>query len=69
LAAHPGFSKDVLLYNVQTNKWSKIGTIPFDSPVTTTAFKWGKRIYIPSGEIRAGVRTPHILAVDIQNEK
>lgn len=69
LAAHPGFSKDVLLYNTQTNKWSKIGTIPFNSPVTTTAFRWGKRIYIPSGEIRAGVRTPHILAVDIQNEK
>lgn len=70
LAAHPGFSKDILLYDTETNKWTKIGTIPFDSPVTTTAFKSGKRIFIPSGEIRAGVRTPHILAVDIlQNEK
>lgn len=69
LAAHPGFSKDVLLYDTQNDKWTKIGTIPFDSPVTTTAFKSGKRIFIPSGEIRAGVRTPHILAVDIQNEK
>ncbi|MBL7817153.1 MAG: hypothetical protein JNL70_19170 [Saprospiraceae bacterium] len=69
LASHPGFSKDVLLYNTQTNKWSKIGTIPLHSPVTTTAFRWGKRIIIPSGEIRAGVRTPYILAVDIQNEK
>lgn len=70
LAAHPGFSKDILLYDTETDKWAKIGTIPFDSPVTTTAFKSGKRIFIPSGEIRAGVRTPHILAVDIlQNEK
>ncbi len=70
LASHPGFSKDVLLYDTQTDKWTKIGTIPFDSPVTTTAFKSGKRIFIPSGEIRAGVRTPHILALDIlQNEK
>ena len=41
LAAHPGFSKDIFLYNTQTNKWTKIDTIPFDSPVTTTAFKWG----------------------------
>ncbi len=69
LDAHPGFSKDILLFNIETDKWTKIGIIPFDSPVTTTAFKWGKRIIIPSGEIRAGVRTPHILAVDIQNEK
>jgi cyclically-permuted mutarotase family protein len=69
LATHPGFSKDILLYNTETNKWTKIGSIPFDTPVTTTAFKWGKRIIIPSGEIRAGVRTPYILAVDIQNEK
>ena len=69
LATHPGFSKDILLYDTETDQWAKIGTIPFDTPVTTTAFRWGKRIYIPSGEIRAGVRTPHILAVDIQNEK
>ncbi len=69
LASHPGFSKDVLLYDTHTDKWTKLGSIPFDSPVTTTAFIWGKRIFIPSGEIRAGVRTQHILAVDIQNEK
>ncbi len=70
LAAHPGFSKDILLYDTQTDKWTKIGIMPFETPVTTSAFKCKNRIFIPSGEIKAGVRTPHILAVDIlQNEK
>jgi N-acetylneuraminate epimerase len=60
--SHPGFSKDVLLYNTLTDEWTKIGTIPFDSPVTTLAFKWNNDVIIPGGEIRAGVRTPHILS-------
>lgn len=70
LASHPGFSKDILLYDTQTDKWTKIGKMPFETPVTTSAFKCKNRVFIPSGEIKAGVRTPHILAVDIsQNEK
>jgi N-acetylneuraminate epimerase len=58
---HPGFSKDVLLYEVVKNKWTVIGNIPFNTPVTTTAVKWDKYVMIPNGEIRAGVRTPQIL--------
>ncbi len=61
-AAHPGFSNEVLLYNTHTNVWTPAGTIPFDVPVTTTAIPWGNCIIIPSGEIKAGVRTPQILA-------
>lgn len=60
-AAHPGFSKEVLLYNTITDVWTVTDTIPFNVPVTTTAFKWDKDIIIPSGEIKAGVRTPNIL--------
>ncbi len=70
LTTHPGFTKDIISYNTQTDEWTKIGDMPFDAPVTTTVFKWKNRVIIPSGEIKAGVRTPHILAVDIlQNEK
>jgi Na+/proline symporter len=36
-------------------------SIPFAGQVTTTATRWGEDIIIPSGEIRAGVRTPHII--------
>lgn len=60
-SSHPGFSKEVLLYNIITGKWGIIGSIPFDAPVTTTAIKWNGNVLIPSGEIKAGVRTPQIL--------
>ena len=62
---HPGFSNEVLLYNSNTNTWQPIGTIPFATPVTTTAVKWKKDFIIPSGEIKAGVRSPKILSVKI----
>lgn len=58
---HPGFSKDVLQYNATTDEWNVAGTIPFEVPVTTTAVKCGTCVFITSGEIKAGVRTPNIL--------
>lgn len=61
LNAHPGFIKDVLLYDTQTDTFQLVGTIPFDAPVTTTAVLWDEYIIIPSGEIRAGIRTTNIL--------
>jgi N-acetylneuraminate epimerase len=65
-SSHPGFSKEVLLYNTITNEWTVSGFIPYDVPVTTTAIKWDKDVMIPGGEIKAGVRTPNILAVEIK---
>lgn len=58
---HPGFSKDMLVYDVDKDKWKIESEIPFNVPVTTTAVKWGKSIVVPNGEIKAGVRTPQIL--------
>lgn len=60
---HPGFSKEILLYNIAQNQWSVAGTIPFATPVTTTALVSGRTVYLPSGEIKAGVRLPAILKV------
>jgi cyclically-permuted mutarotase family protein len=60
-SSHPGFDKTILVYDTQQDKWSSISMIPFECPVTTTAVRWKDRVYIPGGEIRAGVRTPHIL--------
>ncbi|MBS1558811.1 MAG: hypothetical protein JST69_08775 [Bacteroidetes bacterium] len=59
-SSHPGFSKNILSYNTQTDAWKKIGVLPFEGQVTTTAIKWNEEVIIPSGEIRAGVRTPMI---------
>ena len=61
LEAHAGFTSEVLLYNTITDTWKKSLPLPSGSPVTTTAIKWGDDIIIPSGEIKAGVRTPRIL--------
>jgi cyclically-permuted mutarotase family protein len=58
---HPGFSKDVLLYNTVTDSWTKAEELPVFGPVTTTAVKWDDRIFIPSGEIKPGTRTPVVL--------
>ena len=59
--SHPGFSNGILCYNTATDKWSSAGVIPFPAAVTTTAVKWKNRIIIPSGEIKAGVRTAQVL--------
>jgi N-acetylneuraminic acid mutarotase len=58
---HPGFSKEILVYNSITDKWRSAGQIPFDSPVTTTIVRRGHVYYIPCGEIRAGIRSTRIL--------
>lgn len=64
-ASHPGFSNDILSYNTVDDTWEKTGSIPFNVPATTTAIKWGDHIYIPCGEIKAGVRTSQILEADL----
>ncbi|MFN8347318.1 MAG: sodium/solute symporter [Spirosomataceae bacterium] len=68
LSNHPGFGKDVLLYNTITDQWHLLDEIPSAGQVTATAVKWGNEIYIPSGEIRAGVRTPAIWKGTIQQK-
>lgn len=65
LKNHPGFSKEILLYKITDGSSTSIGSLPYDVPVTTTASRWSDYIYLPSGEIRAGVRTPNILSVKL----
>lgn len=64
-STHPGFCRQVLLYDTQKDRWQTVGCIPFDTPVTTTAVKWNNNVFILGGEIRAGVRTPLILSAKI----
>ncbi|GHB86932.1 sodium:solute symporter family transporter [Persicitalea jodogahamensis] len=60
LNGHPGFGRGVLFYNTITDRWTHLGDFPGAGQVTTTAVRWGNEIYLPSGEIKAGVRTPEI---------
>lgn len=58
---HPGFNNQIFRYQINMDKWDVIGSIPFAVPVTTTAVKWDNQIFFPSGEIKAGIRSPYIL--------
>lgn len=60
LNGHPGFGRAVLFYNTITDRWTRLADFPGEGQVTTTAVRWGHEIYLPSGEIKAGVRTPDI---------
>jgi cyclically-permuted mutarotase family protein len=57
---HPGFSRDVILVDIEKRRCYKAGEIPGPAQVTTAAVetKWGT--VIPSGEIKPGVRTPAV---------
>jgi N-acetylneuraminic acid mutarotase len=62
MTAHPGFTKDVLLYNTATGHCTKINPLSYEGQATTSAFTWNGHIIIPSGEIKAGVRTPVVMS-------
>ncbi|MEG0850454.1 MAG: galactose oxidase [Flavobacterium sp.] len=63
---HKGFYNAVLLYNTQTNKWSKIGELPFLAHVTTPAVLWNNKIVLSNGEIKPGIRTPNVMIGSIK---
>lgn len=69
LRTHPGFSGDIIFYNSITGVATIAGQIPYPTPVTTTAFWYRGAVIIPSGEIRAGVRSPKILIAKILPQK
>jgi solute:Na+ symporter, SSS family len=68
LNGHEGFSRDVYLYNTITNVWTRTGEVPGKGQVTTTAVRVGNEIFIPSGEVRPGVRTPTVTRGTIRNQ-
>lgn len=58
---HPGFSRELLRYSPDTDEWEVADEIPYPVPVTTAALYRDGKIYITSGEVKPGVRTPLIL--------
>ncbi len=66
LTNHPGFSKDILCFDTKSGNWSCLGEISGESPATTVAFFWNNTVIIPSGEVRPGIRTPEVLAADLE---
>jgi N-acetylneuraminic acid mutarotase len=66
LINHPGFSREILFYHSATQQFELVGSMPFETPVTTIACWWENRIYIPSGEIKAGIRSSKIISATIK---
>ncbi len=60
---HPGFSKDILLYNTITNTIVKAGAFDTLCPVITTIVPFRNGAFLTSGEIKPGVRTPEIFLI------
>jgi cyclically-permuted mutarotase family protein len=65
---HKGFDKRLLLYDTNSDAWTKIGELPFRAHVTTTDVKWGDEIIISNGEIKPGVRTPDVWVGEVVKE-
>lgn len=62
---HPGFDNTVRLYHTITKSLINKEVAPFPIPVTTTIARKGNRFYFGSGEIKPGIRTPHLLRGEI----
>lgn len=58
---HPGFDNTIRSFNTRTNELNELSTSPFPIAVTTTAFVNNNTLYIASGELKPGIRTPSIL--------
>ena len=61
---HPGFTKDILAYQVNADTWTRMGEVPA-TQVTVPAVAWRGRYVIPNGEIRPGVRTPEVWSFSV----
>ncbi len=64
LENHPGFSRDVLAFDVESGSCRIVATLPeaMRMPVTTTAVRYGNDVVLPSGEISPGRRSVAVLA-------
>lgn len=60
---HPGFSRDVLEYDSDRDRWTVTATAPLPPQVTTQVVRWGDDLILPNGEIRPGVRTPTVVRI------
>ena len=62
---NPLFPRDVLAYHTITDTWTIAGEMP-EGVVTTGITKWNGKVVIPSGEIRPGIRTNHVQALEVE---
>mgnify|MGYP000458435433 CR=1 FL=1 len=76
---HPGFSRQTYLYDIAANRWSEGPLLPHEPPrdkdatgdagpapmVAAPGVVWQDHVIAVSGEVRASVRTPAVMALPI----
>ena len=62
---HPGFPKDVLAYELSSDRWSRPADSPF-SCATAPTVEWNGMAVIPNGEPKPGTRTAEVWALKSQ---
>jgi N-acetylneuraminic acid mutarotase len=62
---HPGFPRDALVYNSDTDEWKSVGPVPI-SRATVPAVVWRDQVVIPNGEVRPRVRTPEVWTLQLR---
>ncbi len=65
---HPGFLRDVLIFNTLTGTIHKSGLTSHPAQVTTQAVVSGDTVYIPSGEVKPGMRTAMVSKATIRKQ-
>ncbi len=60
-AAHQGFTKEILRYDLDRNAWSTAGQLDLPAPVTLPTAPWQDGFVLFNGEVKPGVRTPQVL--------
>lgn len=67
-STHPGFTRDVLGYDVISGKWETMGKLPDDTAAAVTApvVHWNKTDWIISGEIKPAVRSPRVTGLSLR---
>jgi len=69
LVKHPGFSKVIWSYDVETNDWKQVSILPDFPSVTAPFVYWNNQLVIPGGEIKPSVRTTRVLSGTIIQKK
>lgn len=63
-ATHPGLLNEILAYNTQSEQYVVVGSLPAGGArVTLRTTRWNDRWVIPSGESKAGVRSPKVFTI------
>jgi N-acetylneuraminate epimerase len=59
-AAHQGFTKGILRYDLDRDAWSTAGQLDLPPPVTLPTAPWKDGFVLFNGEVKPGVRTPQV---------